>query len=108
MKTRLFVFLIVFWTLLTIFSRVLTLQEDLGTDVREYDSSSSTETGNTGFLAGLFDTLEDIPVINTFVPLMEIMSFQYTDQVPAVLSIFLHATNIFTIYIIYSLIRGSG
>lgn len=111
MKTRLFVGLISFWLIMIMFSNIFV--NELDSDL-VYGSVSDlkpdyVQGGYREFMTDLFDSIEDIPIIGTFTPLMSIMSFTYPqDFVPTWLIIILDSTLVFTVYIIYSLIRGSG
>lgn len=105
-KLNLFVVLVSFWTILSIFSfmfgdslingQLQELKPDV--DVR----------GTDKWLGGLFETLEDIPVVNSFLPLMKVLTFQYSDNIPTALVLILDATLIFTGYIFVELLFSRG
>lgn len=100
-KTSLFVFLICFWTLTLIISNIIDLRLSITTPEDFY---SSTELGNTP--NGFYDILDNIPIVKYFVPMMKIMTFSYSSEIPAMLSIFLLATGIFSIYVIVATFIG--
>lgn len=80
--STMFIFLVVFWVLLAVFSNVFAV---------ELSKTDITNKDNSGF---------------TIEPLLNLMSFKYTDGVPVILAIFLDTSFIFTLFIGYSLIRG--
>jgi hypothetical protein len=106
--TRLFVSLIFFWTFLTIFSGMFAnyLEEPIGTNINNFvpspDLSINEEnSGITKFMLGIYNFLSEIPVINSFIPLVKILTFGYSDKIPPVVTIFLQATLIFTYYVVW-------
>lgn len=108
-KTGLFVTLLCFWAVISILSYTFNeqLTESIISDYKpNYNEDSSESSKN--FITLLFDTLDDVPIVSAFVPLFRIMSFQYTDTVPFWLSIILDMSVVFTGYIMFSLVRGSG
>lgn len=112
-KTMLFVVLICFWTVLTMLSNVfwesLVINdiESLRPDQSEYSIGDFSGEQEEGFLANLFTTITEIPIIKVFKPLLQIMSFQYTNQVSPGISLFLNMTLIFTGYVVYNMFRGN-
>lgn len=102
MKTALFVFLVVFWTVLAVLSGMFG-EHLTKTDITEISKNSLDRRMNS---AGFFDLLNSIPGVNLITPLIKIMAFQYTDSIPIALTLLLDMTGIFTLYIIASMIRG--
>lgn len=81
--TGLFVFLVCFWILAAVITSVF------GQQLTKSDITGIQ--GDTGF---------------SIAPLLQVMTFQIADGVPGILSLFLDAIFIFTLFIGYSLIRG--
>lgn len=53
----------------------------------------------------VFSTLNDIPVLNLFVPIGRLMFFQYSDQIHPLLTIFLDGTFIYLIMAIVVILK---
>lgn len=81
--TRLGMYLVIFWTLLLIlggiFGKVLTLDDD-----EVYSPLDNDDRGNL---------------------IWSVLTFQITDQVPVILSIFLGVLVIFSVYVIYMVLH---
>ena len=109
-KTTLFVFLVCFWSLLGVFSNILDVQLSTShiTDYTESDIIQDTEDPYfKRLMSNIYSTLSDIPIIEYFVPLFKLMTFQYYDGVPGFLSIILSALGLLTAYIMFATIKGS-
>lgn len=108
--SRLFVFMIIFWTLLTIFSNVF--EERLSDDVTQYvlSNSNGEKPSDLTFWENIQwafnQTIDSFPLINKFGPLFRIMSFQYSSQVPVLVTIFLDALGILTGFIVLQMIKN--
>lgn len=103
-RDGLFISLIIFWTLLAIFSNAFNVELSKTDIVGLYPDQSQYE--QESYKVGLFDWLLKIPGINILVPLLNILTFQYTDTVPVWLTLLLDMTAIFTVFIVYTLIRS--
>lgn len=118
------VFLIVFWGLLTLTSYVFSdyLQKEplLLSDIRclNYrndqtcphitdDNQESFKGIINNLLSDIFNIAEDIPLINVFVPLAKILTFQYNSYIPGFLTIILDVLAILTIISIVDFFRGT-
>lgn len=99
MRDTLFVFIILFWLFLGILSNMF--------EVQLAKSSISDIPEQKYETQGIFDWLAKIPGISLIVPLMKIMAFQYTDQIPLALTLVLDALAVFSLYIIVTIIRGT-
>lgn len=64
-------------------------------------------TKEKGLLEGIFDTLDDVPIVNLVTPLLKIMSFQFTDVIPSWLVILLDLMLLFYAFIFLSIWKGS-
>ena len=110
-EAGLFVFLIIFWTLLTIFSGIFQnyLEEPVANSINGYlpDTEnveiSETESGN--FMGGLYNFLSDVPIIKSFVPLVKLLTFGYSSKIPEYITIFLDATMILTYYVVWMMFK---
>lgn len=107
--TPIFIFLISFWILATILSRyfeVNAVLTDIDTLKSDY-SGIEVEEQNVikAFFTDVFETLDQIPIINAFTPLLRIMSFQYSNQIPASLSIFLDSIAILSAFVVVSVFK---
>jgi hypothetical protein len=104
--SRLFVSLILFWTFLTIFSNVFHnyLEEDLSTSITSLTDDASLDYSQKSWweniFNGVFNVMDEIPIIKLFVPLMKMLTFGYSDKIPGLVVIFLDATLLFTIYVV--------
>ena len=102
-----FVFLIAFWTILGILSSYLEIQSTKTTiaDIKGTgDIPSDDKSGN--FLSGIFDTLDDIPIIQLFVPLAKVLTFQYADDLPPAVTMILDMFAVITIFVLLSTVKG--
>lgn len=104
--TELFVFLLCFWTLMTILSNVLNVslsktdtRDFMPSDVRKDDPQLNIFPNN------LFGFFSQVPFIKYFVPLAKIMLFQYSSEVPVIVSIFLNITALLTAYLVLEMFR---
>jgi len=108
-KVELFVFIVCFWSIMAIFSSIFDVTIGLN-NVRDLSPDSVTpdkvESGYKKFVTGLFNAISDVPILSAFVPLFKIMSFAYTDEIPAILSIFLNIMTILSGFVCYLMIRG--
>lgn len=100
-----------FWTLLSIFTNVFEnslINTPINVIVEDVQNKEVKQTmkGTESFLAGLFDVLDDIPIISFFTPLLRLLTFQYSSNIHPLISIFLSAISILTIYSIYITIKG--
>lgn len=110
-NTDLFVVLVCFWTLLTMFSytfdEVLLVGdiEDLvpGESSQRVDLSS----GFREFMSDAFGLASNIPIVNVFVPMVKMLTFQYPD-VPNLFVIFLNLIMVLTGRVMYVMIRGES
>lgn len=110
-RTNLFLFLVIFWGVLTAFSNVFENQYVLvKTDLSELTPDSintkEQETGIQKALSGIFNVLDDIPFIKAFIPLFRMMSFQY-GEFPAIITIILDLFAIISGFIVLTIIRGN-
>jgi hypothetical protein len=109
--TGLFVFLVIFWTLLTIFSNVFInyLEEPISDNINDFvpdsDNLELSDSETSNFMAGLYNFLSEVPIINAFVPLAKILTFGYSDKIPGLIVIFLDATMILTYYVVWGLFK---
>lgn len=106
--TKMFVILVCFWTLLTILTNIF--EESFSyTDISEFnpDTNEINNGGHNKLLGWVFNTLDEVPLINAFVPLMKIMTYQYVSGIPGTVSILLNITIIISAYIVYAMIRGN-
>lgn len=107
-STRLFIFLIFFWTLLTIFGNVF--EHSLSTRITEYTLQDTNVELNQNFVEktiNLFtNTMENVPLLNKFVPLFRIMTFQYSENVPVLVTIFLDGLGVLTAFIVLQMIKN--
>lgn len=92
----------VFWTLLLILSNVF--QVDLSN--ARIDNLVPSDQQKATFLDKLFNAIDQIPVVNLINPLLKIMSFQYTDQVPGWISAFLVMISFFSAIAVVGFIRN--
>lgn len=99
----LIVFLLIFWGFLAMFSLYfdVSLSKSSIADLTTNSEDSSTETSIISQAMGF---LEDIPVIKAFVPLIKIMTFQYTYVSPYV-SIVTDVLAIMSLLAVFLLIR---
>lgn len=97
LTTRIFFLLIIFWSILAIFTQLFDVT------LTKTDITKSGELTNVKQSTAdqVFSFLNKIPVVKNFTPLIQIMSFQYTNQVPAIMSIMLNALSIITLYVAY-------
>lgn len=86
---RLMVFVICFFTLLTVFSVVFDTALTY-TPISNFkpDTTNSNLEGSASWISNTFDSLSDIPIVNLFVPLLKLLTFQYA-EVPTIINIFL-------------------
>lgn len=106
-RTGIFIFLVGFWVMLAILSNMfqLSLSES---HISEYlPGEEPDQETSKGLISNIFDTLEDIPGVSVFVPLMEIMAFQYTDEVPIALTLILDSFGLITMFIMVTIVRGN-
>lgn len=102
-NTHLFVFIVCFWTILTLLSNVLG-QDLLVNRPSEIANNLDYEKD---WITQTFDTLDDVPMVNVFVPLLKILTFS-TTSVPPYLTIILDMMAIFSAYVFVGLIRGNN
>lgn len=110
-NTVLFVSLVVFYTLIVVFSNVfdVVIVNDVSYTREELRSMSFGERQKAFYEEGvkwLFGHLDDMPVVQYFTPVLKIMSFGFIDQVPALVSILLNMVNVFTAFIVLDQFRG--
>lgn len=103
MRDALFVFLVVFWTMLAVLSNMFG-EHLTKTDITTITNTKSVQENNQNWF---FNILNGIPGVNLITPLLKIMAFQYTDNIPIALTLMLDMTAIFTLYIVVLVIRGS-
>lgn len=105
--TKLFIYLIMFWVVLTILGGLF--NKELGTDIRELEiHRNPTESvslyqkvlnyGNTLF--------SNIPLMPDMSTLFKILTFQYSKEIPNALSTFLLVFSIYSVWIVFNMIRG--
>lgn len=104
-KTMLFVIIITFWTLLTILGNVFDYQLSQ-THITEITDISTIEDEDPSLLTSITDFLDTIPIVKYFTPLFKMVSFQYSSEIPPLVSIFLSMFGIFSVYIIVSTLFG--
>lgn len=104
--TQIFVVLICFWTLLTLGTYAFG-EELTGTHISEFmPNEGSDVSGWKSFIGGIFDSVENLPILNVFVPLMKIMTYNYVDGLPLGITLFLQVTLILSAYVVYTMLRG--
>lgn len=105
-ESRLFVFLVCFWTLLTFFSNVFHYQLT-GTDISvlRSDGFNVVESGNVlkDVLAFFVEGIDQIPIVNYFTPLLRMVTYQYADF-PLILSAFLDLLMIISAYVVFKMV----
>lgn len=94
--SALFVSIVMFWTVLIIFSNMFSSSLYVA-------SSGGTETS---FLVKLYDSLEVIPVVEYFVPILRIMTFQYSSDVSPLLGLFLNSYAILSAYVLIEVVKS--
>lgn len=106
-RTDLFVFLILFWTLLTIATNIswLGINDLTPSSITEFTPDGDPVADSGNIITNFIDGLEQMPVLNILVPFFKIISFQYTDQIPSWLSTFLVAFTLFTAYILITMVK---
>lgn len=103
-KIQALTFLMLMWITITIMANYFE-QDIILSDVTDLKPNDDIIL-ETSLASKLFKTLDTIPIINYFSPLFKIMSFQYTDNVPPALSIFLILFSVVSAYLVYTMIRG--
>jgi len=100
-KTKLFVGIVVFWTLLLIVSSFF------GETLTNYtpDAIINAREEDTGVFDTIIGTLTNVPVIGSLVKLIQIMTFQFTAEFPVLITILLDIIFILTLYVGYHLIH---
>lgn len=109
-NTPLMVFIVSFWLLLAILSNMFHEQLLTSEFSNLNNNDFPTQKEEKGFkklLSGAFNTLDDIPVIKYFVPIMQMMTIGYIDGLPIFITLILDAIGFFTIWIVISLARGT-
>lgn len=108
--TKLFISLVIFWTLLTMFSYAFSDKLQNIQIIKDGNTISETVIDQRSFFSkvvdNITDTLTDIPIIEYIVPLLKILTFQYAEQIPALMVLFLNMIGIFTAYIGLQLIKN--
>ena len=98
-------FIIIFWIFLTILSGYFE-QDILKNNIEDLNINEEITPQDNNFITTILNGLDNIPIINSFTPLFRIMTFQYSKEIPAFLSIFLILFSILSAYLVYSMFRG--
>lgn len=94
-----FVTLLCFWALLALLSYYFDVELSK-TSLSDLNPPSVDET-DKGFVESLFDIGSDIPILNAFIPLLKMLTFQYVDVPPAI-TIMLDVIAILSAFVIVS------
>ena len=103
--TGVLIVLICFWALLSVFANYFGVELAATRLETVGDIGSTNDRGFFGIIGGLLDFLDNIPIINYFVPLLRIMSFQYSDQVPVILTLLLYGLSLITMLVFFETLR---
>lgn len=109
-RDTIFVFLVCFWVLLTILSHVFIgyIEEPLlKGNVGDLQVKDLNQDDQISFMERAFSILDKIPVVNVFTPLLKITTFQYSNQVPYIVSLLLMIISILSGFTLYGLLRWS-
>lgn len=101
--TSLFLFFIFFWGIISFVSSYLGVQITKSS-LADYRSDNQPDASfYQKFMTGTFNFLDNIPVVNYFVPLFKIMTFNYGNEIPKLLSILIDALAIISAYVVWHL-----
>lgn len=106
---KLFIFLSVFWILLIMFSHYVGVElsktglEDIYVNDQE---AYKEKTGLIGsIINSVINTINDIPVLNFFAPVLKITTFRYATTTSYFLGVIINLLSILTAFVVYVLIR---
>lgn len=105
--TKLFVYLIMFWTVLTILGGFF--EQNLVSELNDLKVKRDSYTSPT-FIDKVLNIgnilLDNTPFLDNFAPLYRILTFQYSKEIPPALSVFLWMFSIYSTWIVFNMIRG--
>lgn len=101
--TVIFVTLICFWLILGLISYYfdVELSKSSLSDLEPNNPSNEEK----GFVSSLFDLASEIPIVNAFVPLLKMLTWQYT-AVPVPISMILDVIAILSAFVLVSVFTG--